>query len=361
MIHFDQYPATLIETDSAMIRDVYLKGVFIPLLGILIPQISGIITYTNYSVVENVIANFYFILVSLSVWLGCNWIHARLRTYFRVSSNPFLKIASICGVCAIYGLCLSGILVMLWFYFSKETFYWNNLYKFSVFGTLSVVLFTLIYEILFLSKEREIDEKIVHQLDQERSKAELDALNSEVDPHFIFNSLNTLNHLIINDPQQAFSFNNKLAQVYKYFLLNRNNQLISLRNELEFIDDYFFLLKIRHDNKLDLETELTANANRIMLPPFALQILIENAIKHNEFSVDHPLQIRIGMNGRYLKISNNVQAKPYLVSSTGIGLKNLSSRYKLLCNTDIVVERSEKNFTVKLPLINETHDQHHHY
>jgi LytS/YehU family sensor histidine kinase len=165
-----------------------------------------------------------------------------------------------------------------------------------------------------------------------------------------------LNHLIINNPQQAFSFNNKLAQVYKYFLINRNNQLISLRNELEFIDDYFFLLKIRHDSKLDLETELTANANRIMLPPFALQILIENAIKHNEFSIDHPLQIRIGMNGRYLKISNNVQAKPYLVSSTGIGLKNLSSRYKLLCNTDIVVEKNEKNFTVKLPLINETHD-----
>lgn len=356
MHDFDQYPVIINETDSAMIRDVYLKGVFIPLLGILIPQISGIITYSNYSIAETVVANVYFILISLSVWVGCNWIHARLRTYFRVSSNPFLKIASVCGVCGLYGLSLSGLLVMLWFYFSQEIFHWNSFYKFSVLCTLAIVLFTLVYEILFLSKERELDEKVVHQLDQERSKAELEALNNEMDPHFIFNSLNTLNHLIINNPQQAFSFNNKLAQVYKYFLINKNNKLISLRNELEFIDDYFFLLKIRHDNKLDLETELNGNANRIMLPPFALQILIENAIKHNEFSNDHPLQIRIGLNGRYLKITNNVRAKPYLVSSTGIGLKNLSSRYKLICNTDIVVEKNEKNFTVKLPLINETYD-----
>jgi sensor histidine kinase YesM len=335
---------------------MYLKGIFIPLLGILIPQISGIITYSNYSIAETILADFYFMLISLAVWIGCNWIHARLRAYFKVSGNPFLKIASVCGVCGLYGLCLNCILVMLWFYFSREIFDWNNLYKFSVFCTLAIILFTLVYEILFLSKERELDAKVVHQLDQDRSKAELEALNNEMDPHFIFNSLNTLNHLIVNNPKQAFSFNNKLAQVYKYFLINKNNQLISLRNELEFIDDYFFLLKIRHDNKLDMETELNRNANSILLPPFALQILIENAIKHNEFSNDHPLQIRIGLNGRYLKITNNVRAKPYLVSSTGIGLKNLSSRYKLLCNADIVVEKNEKHFTVKLPLINENYD-----
>src|SRR5512138_1711419 len=117
MYYFDQYPATTIETDSAMIRDVYLKGVFIPLLGILIPQFSGLITYGNYSTAESVLANFYFILISFAIWIGCNWIHPRLRANFRVSSNPFLKIASVCGVCALYGVSLGGILVMLWFYF----------------------------------------------------------------------------------------------------------------------------------------------------------------------------------------------------------------------------------------------------
>ena len=204
----------------------------------------------------------------------------------------------------------------------------------------------------FLIKERELDTKIVVQLDRERSQAELQALQNEMDPHFIFNSLNTLNHLIINDPQKAYTYNNKLAQVYKYFLINKNRELISLRNELEFIDDYFFLLQLRHDDKLQLETQLENDLDgTMMIPPCSLQILIENAIKHNEFSAENPLLIAIVMNGKYLKVINKIRPKPYAINSTHIGLKNLSSRYKLLCNKDILIESSKDTFTVKLPVI----------
>ena len=138
-------------------------------------------------------------------------------------------------------------------------------------------------------------------------------------------------------------------------MINKNNELISLRDELEFIDSYFFLLQIRHDDKLNLLTELNGNNERvIMIPPFALQTLVENAIKHNEFNHEHPLHIKIAMNHEYLKVSNNVKPKPYLVNSTGIGLKNLSSRYRILCNKDIIIENTGRDFTVKLPLINKT-------
>jgi len=335
-----------------MIRDRYLRIVFIPLLGIMIPVISGIITYPLYSPIEIVSANIYFILTSFCIWRGSNWIHSKLRNYFKHGGNPFPMIASLCGICMLYGASLGSISTMIWFFASRDPFSWNGLLRFNIFCALAIILFTLVYEILFLNKERELDTKIVRQLDRERSHAELEALRNELDPHFIFNSLNTLNHLILNNPQQAYSFNNKLAQVYKYFLVNKHNELISLSEELEFIDNYFFLLQIRHDDKLSLQTELNDHNERvIMIPPLALQILVENAIKHNEFNHENPLEIKIAMNNQFLNVSNNMKPKPYLVNSTGIGLKNLSSRYKLLCNRDIVIESTGKTFTVKLPLI----------
>jgi LytS/YehU family sensor histidine kinase len=284
--------------------------------------------------------------------MGSNWIHSKLRGHYKIGSKPFQKIASLCAISLLYGTSIGSLSTMIWFYISKDKFTWNALLKFNLICALAIILFTLVYEILFLNKERELDSKIVDQLDRERSQAELEALRNQLDPHFIFNSLNTLNHLIVNNPQQAYIFNNKLAQVYKYFLINKNNELISLRDELEFIDSYFFLLQIRHDDKLNLMTELNGNNEKlILIPPFALQILVENAIKHNEFNHENPLHIEIAMNHEYLKVSNNVKPKPYLVNSTGIGLKNLSSRYRILSHKDIVIENTDKYFTVKLPLI----------
>jgi LytS/YehU family sensor histidine kinase len=142
-----------------------------------------------------------------------------------------------------------------------------------------------------------------------------------------------------------------LAQVYKYFLINKNKDLIPLKDELEFIEDYFYLLQIRHENKLDLQTSLDDKSRQVMIPPCSLQILIENAIKHNEFSETNPLHIKVYVNDHYLQVSNNIKPKLYAVNSTGIGLKNLSSRYKILFKKDITISTSHENFIVKLPLI----------
>jgi hypothetical protein len=334
-----------------MIKDGRLRIIFIPLLGISLPVISGAITYGLYSVPELILANLFFIATSLFIWTGSNWMHGKIRSLYRPASNPFTKIATVCFVQSLYGAGLGGLAIFSWFKISREVFLWTTVNKFIAVCALATIVFTLVYEILFLSKERELDNRIVMQLDRERSQAELQALTNELDPHFIFNSLNTLNHLILNNPEQAHLFNNKLAQVYKYFLINRSRELISLKDELEFIDNYFFLLQIRHDGKLQLKSELNENNNMIMIPPCALQILLENAIKHNEFTDANPLQIKIVMNGQYLKVSNNVKPKLYAVNSTGVGLKNLSSRYKIICHKDIVVENTRDSYTVKLPLI----------
>lgn len=334
-----------------MIKDLLLKIIFIPVLGVSLPLISGIISYGRYSFIELVGANLFFILTSFLIWMGCNWIHIKLRPLYKPISNPFSKIAAVTFVSVIYGACTGGLSAQIWLHTSKEAFTWSSVYRFILACVAAVTIFTLVYEILFLSKERELDTQIVDQLDKERSQAELQALTNEMDPHFIFNSLNTLNHLIVNQPTQAYLFNNKLAQVYKYFLINRNRELVSLGEELEFIESYFYLLQIRHDNKLELYKDLSEKSNSVMIPPCSLQILVENAIKHNEFTDDKPLKIHIGMNEHFLKVSNNIKPKPYVVGSTGIGLRNLSARFKILFRKDITIESNRESFTVKLPLI----------
>ena len=334
-----------------MIKDSLLKIIFIPLLGIGLPVISGIISYDLYSVPELIAANSFFILTSFIIWAGSNWIHFKLRPLYAPVSKPFLRIATVCFASALYGACTGGLSTFIWIKISREAFSWIRIYKFIAVCVAAVILFTLIYEILFLSKEKEMDTKIVDQLDRERSQAELQALTNEMDPHFIFNSLNTLNHLIVNQPQQAHLFNNKLAQVYKYFLINKTRELISLKDEMEFIDNYFYLLQIRHDGKLQMHVELNEENNKAMIPPFALQVLVENAIKHNEFTEDNPLLITISMNGHYIRVSNNAKPKTDAINSTGIGLKNLSSRYRIITRKNIEIEKGRDRFTVKLPLI----------
>jgi LytS/YehU family sensor histidine kinase len=134
-------------------------------------------------------------------------------------------------------------------------------------------------------------------------------------------------------------------------LINKNKELIPLEEELEFIESYFFLLQIRHDNKLQLQTTLDEKSAKVMIPPCSLQILVENAIKHNEFTAANPLLIKVTVNDLYLQVSNNIKPKLYAVNSTGIGLRNLSSRYKLLFKKDITIATTRENFIVKLPLI----------
>ena len=334
-----------------MIKDIYLKVFFIPLLGITIPFASGIITYNLYSLPELVAANAFFILTSFIIWIGSNKLHLKLRDLYIPPHGPFPKIITVLVTTALFSVLVGGLSSLTWYKFSHDIFNWNNFYKFIGICVLVVLMFSLLYEILFLTKEREIDSKLVDEMDKELTQAELLALNNEMDPHFIFNSLNAMGHLILSNPLQAHLFNNNLAQVFKYFLKNKNQDLIPLKDELAFIDNYFFLLRIRYENKLQLQMELSPETGYLLIPPCALQVLIENAIKHNEFSSTNPLNIKIGMTGQHLNVTNNVRPKPHSVNSTNIGLKNLSSRFKLICSKDIAIQNGQGYFTVTLPVI----------
>ena len=178
------------------------------------------------------------------------------------------------------------------------------------------------------------------------------ALRNELDPHFIFNSLTALSYLISNDSKKADLFNQKLAEVYKYFLINKEKELVTLEKEIDFIKNYFFLLTIRHDDKLMLQIDLAENnARELLIIPCALQILVENAIKHNSFTHEHPLIINISMEINYVIVQTAGKQKQFLPGNTGVGLKNLGAQYKLLARKNIEVEDLGNTFVVRLPAI----------
>jgi sensor histidine kinase YesM len=335
-----------------MIKDTLIRLLFIPVLGIAISYVSGIVTYGKYTIFQIIVSCLYFILTSFCIWRGCQWIHLKLRQLYTIRQNPIPKVISVCVLSSLYGSAVAGIFCITWLKVSKEVFRWGPISKFIVLSILAVIVFTLVYEILYLSKERELANKVVDQLDVELTRAEITALRNELDPHFIFNSLSTLSYLITHDCEKADLFNNRLAQVYKYLLINKEKQLVPVTNEIDFIKNYFFLLKIRHEDKIELRITIKENELReILIIPCALQLLIENAIKHNAFTQMQPLAIYVKADGKYLCVENTINRKVVNPDSTGIGLQNLDAQYLLVSHKNIIVEESEKRFAIKLPMI----------
>jgi LytS/YehU family sensor histidine kinase len=214
-------------------------------------------------------------------------------------------------------------------------------------------LITNTYENFFLNQEQVYTLSRVEQLSLAKAQAELIALKNQIDPHFIFNSLNTLSFLISSDPHNAKLYNDTLAKVYHYILRNREKDLVLLHEEIEFISNYFYLLKIRFGNSINMVIEISdVDAEEFLILPISVQSLVENAIKHNEFSDATPLSISVSVTSNYVLVKNRINLKTYPVPTPRIGLTNLDNRYKLITGRSILIDNSANIFTVKLPIIN---------
>lgn len=181
--------------------------------------------------------------------------------------------------------------------------------------------------------------------------AEFEALKNQVNPHFLFNSLNTLSSLIDENPKQANEFVQKLSSVYRYVLAHRDKETVLLQEELEFIKSYIFLNKIRFGDNLTTAIDINDDCYSLHIPTLTLQMLVENAIKHNVISSQKPLQINIGCKDGFIEVSNNLQPKLMLAESSGIGLNNIIERYKFLTKLEVFIAKTETCFTVKVPLL----------
>jgi two-component system, LytTR family, sensor kinase len=185
----------------------------------------------------------------------------------------------------------------------------------------------------------------------ESLQAQLQNLKDQVNPHFMFNNLSVLSSLVYKDQDKAVDFINQLSKVYRYLLDSRGTELVSLGEELAFIQSYTYLLQIRFDKNLRFDINIPEEKESLLLPPMALQMLVENAIKHNEISNELPLHVEINVKEDTLEISNNLQLRSNPEVGSKTGLKNIKERYKFFTTEEVKVNEIKGKFIVAIPLL----------
>ncbi|NRT15585.1 sensor histidine kinase YesM [Flavobacterium sp. 28A] len=230
-------------------------------------------------------------------------------------------------------------------FFESET-----LSNYIVAAVTSFIVFLGIYSLYFYKAYNENkvkEQKIIAGT----ASAKFESLKNQIDPHFLFNSLNVLSSLIEENPENAQRFTTSLSKIYRYVLEQKDKDLVSVEEELAFAKTYMNLLKMRFENSLFYELPDNNNNPEAKVVPLSLQLLLENTVKHNVVSEKRPLHIRIYLKEGYLIIENDFQKKEVLHNRQGVGLQNIINRYGLVTNRKVLIEQTDRVFAVKIPVL----------
>jgi sensor histidine kinase YesM len=220
---------------------------------------------------------------------------------------------------------------------------------------ISALLITLVISLFFhavyyyreLQKTKVKEQKVIAGA----ASAKFDALKNQLDPHFLFNSLNVLTSLIEENPDSAQKFTTALSKVYRYVLEQKNKELVTVDEELKFARTYMSLIKMRFEDSIIFEIPDKASNPESKVVPLSLQLLLENAVKHNMVTSSKPLHIKIYEDGNHLVVMNNLQPKQIVKKSSGVGLDNIKQRYQLLTERKVYINQREKDFAVAIPML----------
>lgn len=225
--------------------------------------------------------------------------------------------------------------------------------EFYVIGLVITISVTLFYHAFYFYKALQ-DKKVKEQkIIAGTASAKFDALKNQLDPHFLFNSLNVLTALISEDPEKAQKFTTSLSKIYRYVLEQKNKELVSVNEELQFAKTYVSLLKMRFEDSIVLTLPESASDPDAKVVPLSLQLLLENAVKHNVITPEKPLHITISEKEDCLVVANNLQPKKVVRKSSGVGLRNIHQRYYLLTDRRVTAEKTPAEFTVSIPVLTE--------
>lgn len=289
--------------------------------------------------------SYQFIHTQIAVYIRQRMPHLRLTVQRIVLMLPLHVLAN-----TVFTYCLFRVYEILEFpgyQFDGQRFQWA-----LVAGVLLNVVLTLTNEGAYSFEVWQQKLQETEKLRKANLQSRLESLKQQVNPHFLFNSLNTLSSLIDEDTDRAEQFVEELSSVYRYLLQTNENELTTLSTELDFIQSYFHLLKTRYGSGIDLQILVADRYRDARLPSLSLQMLLENAVKHNVILAEQPLHILIRTDDEgNLVVVNNLQRRPTRVISNQIGLENIATKYALLNQSVVRVEENEESFMVTLPLI----------
>lgn len=227
----------------------------------------------------------------------------------------------------------------------------NEKLQYYIVALLVTLIISLFFHAFYFYKKSQENKVREQKIIAGTASAKFESLKNQIDPHFLFNSLNVLSSLIEENPENAQRFTTSLSKIYRYVLEQKDKELVSVEEELSFAKTYMNLLKMRFENSLFYELPDTVPNPEAKVVPLSLQLLLENTVKHNVVSEQRPLHIRISIEGDYLCIANDFQKKEVLQDRRGVGLQNIVSRYAIITNRKVLVEENEQTFTVKIPIL----------
>lgn len=335
------------------LNDKTIRLIGIPAFGIAIPNLTGLFGDLWIRDITYWLGYVYFIALAAFIWQGNRYLLFRTRKRFTWFDRPMEKLILLFTNNIFFTTPLTVAWLCMWYQWGGFPFVkWDTILVVALINVICVLFVTHVYETLFMLKEQQNEQTKNAELNRAKAEAELAALKNQVDPHFMFNSLNTLTYLISRDSKSALLFTENLAEVYRYILSQKDKTFVLLEDELLFTDTYINLLQLRFGNSLIIEKHFTHELEKnYLIPPTSVFVAFENVVKHNEISEKHPMYIHVRIEGNLLSISNTVRERKSLDHSSKIGLKNLNDRFLLTTGTGINTEVTSTTFSVIFPLL----------
>ena len=335
------------------LQDLWFRLLLSPVLGVVVPAFSGLVDLSRHTPTGLAAAFVYFSVLAFVVWEGNRRLYYRLSRREDWLERPWHRAGLLMTVIVVYTIPVSAILLLAWQRISGDPGVSPYAVPTAVVGIVAIAaVITNVYETVFLVRGWESARLRSAHAESARLSAELDRLTREVDPHFLFNNLHALQHLVERRDDRTIPFLEALSETYRYVLASRDQTLVPLEDELRALDRHHTLASTRYGGCVHLRVEVPPEAIRgLSVPPVSLGELLQNALKHNVVNAEQPLTFVVTLEGDELIVSNPVRRRSQPVASTGVGLMNLSERVRLAVGRPITWMDDGGRFVVRVPVL----------